>query len=254
MKVKLVKIYIVFCITFGVLALAFVVNGVTENTIVRKQIKEFMSRGTFVEPSEDFYYDINSVRYYKVNSKYDYEDTSVHNYNFEDDYIGTTGDILITNRNPLPEFDLIRPIIKYFWLGHSALVIDEEGKYILEIVGNDTLESNEVQDSRNDFGSIRTGEVLGLRVRHITTEQKDELMSAKNRYYGKKYNFLFIIKLAHRFYCIDLVSRIFEDINININYDFWVTTGSDIISSSKTYIFYYSYVDKNGIMHKYFLE
>lgn len=254
MRGKIVKFYKIFSLTFLILFIAFTVNGIVENFVVRKQIKDFMSRGIYIEPSQEFDYDSDFVRYYMVKKKYDHEDIDVHNYDFKSNFVGTTGDILLTNRNPLPELEFLKPIVKFFWLGHSAIITDDMGKYMIEIVGNDSLESNEVRESVNDFGSVYNGEAVGVRVKNITNEQKANIITVTDKYYGKKYNFLFIIKLVNRFYCLDLVSRILEEVDIKVNYDFWITTGSDMIVSSSTYIFYYSYVDKNGIIHKYFLE
>lgn len=254
MRIKIAKLYKILVLTFLILFIVFLVNGIIENFIVRKQIKDFMSRGIYIAPSPEFDYNSDLVRYYIVKKKFDYEDTKFHNYDLESNSVGTIGDIVLTNRNPLPELEFLKPIIRFFWLGHSAIVTDEMGKYIIEIVGNDSLESNEVQESQNDFGSVYNGEAVGVRIKNITDEQKEELLTVMDKYYGKKYNFLFILKLANKFYCLDLVSRILEEVDIKVNYDFWITTGSDIMVSKSTYIFYYSYVDKDGIIHKYYLE
>jgi len=121
-------------------------------------------------------------------------------------------------------------------------------------VGNDTLELNEVLELDNTFNiNLRGEEVVGLRIKGITSENKERIQVIKDKYLGKKYNYLFIINLANRFYCIDLITRVLEDVGIRINYDFWVSTGNDMITSKNTYLFYYSYVDKKGIIHRYFL-
>lgn len=255
MKIKLIRATRRLVLVIIALAFIFFINGTIERQIVKKEIREFMLRGELLLPSTNFNYDINRERFYIVRSEYDYEDTSFNTYNHSTKFIGSTGDILITNRNPLPEISVLDPVFVHFWIGHAALVIEDDGSKILEIVGNDTLESNEVLISKNLFylSYLKSEEVVGLRIKDIDQEKKEEIKVVKDSFLGLGYNFFFVIPIAKRYYCIDLITSVLEKTNININYDFWVSTGNDMIINKKTYIFYYSHVDKEGIVHKYFL-
>ncbi|HPT88888.1 MAG TPA: YiiX/YebB-like N1pC/P60 family cysteine hydrolase [Bacilli bacterium] len=236
------------------LAFIFTVNGTIERQYVKREIRDFVSRAEYIAPGVLFDYDDTKERFYIVRKKYDYEDVNYNTYDYINEYIGSTGDIIVTNRNPLSEIKILDSLIVHFWIGHAGLVLTDDGSQTLEIVGNDTLESNEVLELDNTFNiNLRGEEVVGLRIKGITSENKERIQVIKDKYLGKKYNYLFIINLANRFYCIDLITRVLEDVGIRINYDFWVSTGNDMITSKNTYLFYYSYVDKKGIIHRYFL-
>ena len=67
-------------------------------------------------------------------------------------------------------------------------------------MGNDTLELNEVLELDNTFNiNLRGEEVVGLRIKGITSENKERIQVIKDKYLGKKYNYLFIINLAQPF-------------------------------------------------------
>lgn len=244
MRYKLIKYFFFFIIFWIALFLAFSLNGIVENSFVRSDINEFISRGVLIQSGA-------TIRYYEVKKEHEHEDTSRHI--FTSGRIGSTGDIVVTNRNPMRDIEILGPIAKLLWIGHSALVVTESGSEILEVVGNGSLDENVVQINNNNFGFIVMGEVVGLRVKNTTEEQRNVTVDKGYELLGLEYNFNFVVEHPSRYYCSDLVSRLWKKANVNINYDHWVTTGNDMIASPETYLIYYSYVDAQGIKHIYYL-
>lgn len=244
MRFRLVRYFFIFLVFWGTLLIAFSLNGIIENKILRNQVDEFISRGELVQSSAN-------IRYYEVKKAHDYEDITRHI--FTSGRIGSTGDMVITNRNPMRDIEILEPIAKLLWIGHSALIVTPFGEKILEVVGNDSLDENIVQINNNNFGFVTGGEVVGLRVKDTTPEQRDLVVTEGEKLLGLEYNFLFVVSHPSRYYCSDLISRLWSQAGVNINYDHWVTTGNDMIVSPETYLIYYSYVDSSGVKHIYYL-
>ncbi|HHU55625.1 MAG TPA: hypothetical protein GXZ48_02890 [Acholeplasmataceae bacterium] len=228
---KLIKLIIIIVSLFAV----FMVNGLIESRVVNKELEEFKARGELVYENE------NNI-YYRVKPKYDYEDTSRHIMNdYFDWQIGATGDIFVTSRNPLQGNPITGFISDHTWVGHTGLVIDDEGQNTIEITGNlDDRDRNVVDIWYNDWVIDRTtDQIVLLRVKNTTEDDRNKMVEYAKSQLGKPYNYTFLFNRAYSFYCSDLVSRSVANAGINVNYDYLATTGSDMIVSPNTYIIYY---------------
>ena len=108
--------------------IVFLTKGFTEKTIVDKETADFISRGEYVGTKDN-------NNFYKVRPKYSYEDAQ-NMYNPADkyQYICSTGDIILTSRNPMRYSSSWLVIDEYDCMashGASIGAIDEEELYYL---------------------------------------------------------------------------------------------------------------------------
>lgn len=212
----------------------FMINGMIEDSVVRSEIKDFKARGEYIIT-------IQNTSYYAVKAKTD-EDASTRIVDYiGDSNIGYKGDIFVTSRNPLNESALVGWISRKTWIGHSGIVYDELGEKTIEVTGMLLPQHNVVRVFSNIWGDDipRTPQVALLRVKKISEEQRDKVIEYSDSKIGTPYNYTFLFNRANSFYCSDFVSRAFASTDINVNYDFLVTTGSDMIASPNTYLAYY---------------
>ncbi len=252
-SIKKLLIFIIIIITMFAI---FIVNGMVENIFVNDKIREFTERGMFVLQE-------GNISYYKVKKAHDYEDTTRHIVDtYNDQKPGAKADIFVTSRNPIYSSVTLGYLSRLTWIGHSGLVIDDEGKETIEITGNMTSEENVVQLWDNtwvyeDSPGIKTPQIALLRLKNTTEEQRNKIASYANSKIGYKYNYTFLFNRNKSFYCSDLISRSVSAAGINVNYDYLATTGSDMLVSDETYIIYYkeTTVENNVQKHKiYYLE
>lgn len=236
--------------------IVFLTNGFTEKVVVSKELKEFKSRGEYIGSQ----YNNN---FYIVRPKYDYETCeNVYNPFDEYQYIGSTGDIILTSRNPMRYSSswLIKNVANFFsknfFVGHSTLVLTDDGAVMAEITAHTITDGDQQSDNEgvkivlNDWINSDDGSeyILGLRGKNLTEENKKKMIKYVYDNQGKKYNYTFLFFRKNRYYCTDLVSRAYKAAGINVNYDYLVTTGNDMIVSNNTYlIFCREKVVKNGI-------
>lgn len=259
---KLIRISINTLLIIIGLALIFLINGHSERIIINKQIKDFKERAVYV--GEDPF--LINVHYYKVPKEYDYEDNSRNTYNMETRTIGSKTDVIITNRNPMRGVAVLDPLVGYlssnFFVGHSSMNANDDGTIMYEVVGNSSNpENNSVIKSRNDWDiylkDTQSPIIVGMRIKDTTNEQRDKMVDYASMQVGKGYNYTFIFNRANTFYCTDLVSRSAKYAGLNINYDYFATTGNDMIVSKNTYMFFYrdiEFKDGKNIFNVYYLE
>ncbi|MFA5748955.1 MAG: hypothetical protein WC927_02510 [Bacilli bacterium] len=248
---RLLKIFNIMGLTFLGLIVVFVTNGSVEYIYVQNNIQEFKERAEF-----DFTIEAINTTYYKVYPKYEYEDNTRSVLTFEEnlEYIGSAGDIILTNRNPATNIPVLTLIIsyfaKYFYVGHSTVnAIDPRLTY--EVVGNDEI-SNEVRKVLNDwlYLDYNTRHIIGLRVKNINNDLAKDVENYCDDKIGYPYNYTFAFNRNNSYYCTDLISRAYHSANVGINYDYLGTTGNDLILSDNTYmIFYREVVIKDGQNH-----
>ncbi len=238
------RIIIIVALIILIPSIIFVINGLVERVSVNNMINEFKKRGEFVTK-------VGDTNYYKVIAKDDEDGKNVFDIYNEDKYIGTTGDIILTNRNPLRYSNTIftKEIVGIFaksmFLGHASYNVTDDGAVIVEITDHTTNDNKNIEDvsgvkySQNTWISEDDGSpyIIGLRIKGISEEVKERIVDFASNNIGKEYNYLFI-KREERFYCTDLVSRAYEDSGININYDGFFVTGNDMIVSGETYIIF----------------
>jgi uncharacterized protein YycO len=220
------------------MGLVFLINGTFEKVLVQERISEFKERSQFTKQDGNTYY-------YRVQPEYDYEDISRNVYNFDFQYIGSTGDIIITDRNPMRDTPLEIPIgflSKNYYVGHATIVSSDDGSMIYEVLGNSgNPETDIVQETHNTWVTGDVGDtpvIMGLRIKNTTAKQRNDMIGYARSKEGFPYNFTFLLNRTASYYCTDLVSRAVYSAGINVNYDYLATTGNDMIASTNVYIIY----------------
>ena len=237
-RINIIILLILLMVLF--LSLTFLVDNVIEKKHIDKKINEFVSRGELI-------YQNDIYTYYKVSKKYDYEDTSNIINEYNDKTVGTVGDIYLSNRNPVNGFFITKWLSRLSYIGHGGVVFSEDGSKMLEIVGNKSRKENVVKIYENTWLDIDSPSYVMLRVKDIDNIDKENIINEGNKILGCRYNYSFIFSSKKRFYCTDLISYIYNCIDIKLNKDMFFTTGNDIIDNDNTYMIYYRqrYV-KNG--------
>lgn len=225
---KLFSFFIILLLFFTI----FIIDGCIENNILNKEINDFKKRGQLI-------YINDNVNYYEISPKYEYEDSKNIVRGYDNINIGTTGDIYITDRNPINDFFITDWLSKLTWIGHCGLIYNEEGTLMTEIVGNRKRKDNVVKIKENDWFNNDSKHSIVLRVKDISNNDKEKIQYESRKVLGCRYNYSLIFSSNKSFYCSDLVTHIYEKIEINLNSDYFFSTGSDIISNDNTYIIYY---------------
>lgn len=263
-KIISIKALIIVLFTIFIWSALFILNGIIERGVVNNALDEYRNRGTYDKTIE---IQGQKVDIYKVYPKYDYEDAET--FVFDDDldskyYIGSKTDIILTTRNPLRRYptaivrDVADMFAHHFFIGHGTINIEDDGSKVIECVGNDE-ENNGVRivEQQWVYTEVRYGNdaqiILGLRIKNIDEKTKDEICEYLKGLEGKKYNYLLPFYSKNRYYCTDLISRALKKSNINVNYDFFYTTGNDIIVSDNTYPIFLCERIEEGYFKIYYL-
>lgn len=256
-------IYIAFIFVFSAIII-FMGNGYIEFGVVKNQIVSFENRGEYIKTSI-----INNqeVNIYEVEPYYDYEkqdNRTVFNYQ-ESDFVGSKGDIFLTSSNPIKNFSssLIKDIVGYLarriYIGHAAVNITSNGDKIIESVGNDDLfygvRTNENNWLKNTLTAGTDEQILiGLRIKDMTNDSIDNYVNNLLEQVGKEYNMNFLFSKKNAYYCTDLITRIGNKSDLNLNYDKFFSTGNDIIISDDTFVIFVCERISNGKFNLYFLK
>ncbi len=229
---KLIKRFVNLFIVILLLFVIFIIDGAIESNKINKDIENFKNRGQLV-------YQNDIYTYYKVSKLYDYEDCNNVVDSYDDKFVGDVGDIYLTDRDPLGGFFITDWISKITWIGHGSIVYNSSATEMLEIVGNKSKEENVVKVVDNIWLDIDSPRYVMLRVKDMDNQKRNIIKQESDKLLGCKYNYLFMFGGNKRFYCTDLISKIYKKIDINTNKDYFFTTGSDIISNEETYLIYY---------------
>lgn len=263
-RIILIRVLISILFVLFIWGMLFVTNGLIEKKVVKEEINSFKERGTY-----DKTIDINGqkVDMYKVFPLYDYEDAS--SFVFDNSltskhYIGSKTDIILTNRNPLRMYQtaIVRDIAdiaaRNFYIGHATINLSDDGSEVIECVGNDE-DNNGVRivEQAWIYTEVRNGNdaqaIIGLRIKDITNETKEKICDGLRELEGKGYNYLLPFYVRNKYYCTDLISRVLYKEDINVNYDYFYTTGNDIIISSSTYLIFLCERIEEGYFKIYYL-
>ena len=87
---------------------------------------------------------------------------------------------------------------------------------------------------------------------HLSEEELDEVVSVTSGHLGDPYNYNFTFDTLNKSYCSDLISKVFDKVNLNLNKDGFWTTVWDIMVSPDLYITYYHYIS-NGVKYVYYV-
>ena len=236
-------------------ALIFITIGATSYAVtknVQKMIlvEQFKSKGVYNEEISSTY-----NKFYRIES--DEEEKAFRIINNEV-YPGFHADILVSTDATLINA-FVSDFISFFAGGHAAICIDYSDK--IEVGNNMTIEASGVNgdDEAKVFNKNYWvlpqvfDEVIGLRM-NMSNEEKDLFVDNAVDFIGYPYNYSFFFNTKKSIYCSDLISRSAKPLGFNLNKDNGATTIYDLIVSSDTYIFYYHYIDNNGVKYIYYLD
>ncbi len=289
---------VLFIIIIGAVLYSFGISTF-ENAKVNSLIADFKSRGvlltdepTAVNNTLRYYYEVESDSYLD-------QETFLINESTDEFYLGNVGDIVVSRESPFPNIPIIHQFISYYFGGHAAMVTDVNkvveiagfpsgdekiSDYIFHKVQYDD-DGNPNHDFKgatifktsnyflkntrkeNDPAYKRYGEyyrknLITLRVNKSSEIERKEAVLNLEELIDKNviYNFMFFLDTKEKYYCTDIMPRIYDTIKddnnnskYNLNNDGFITSVNDLILSKDTIITNYFEVDKNGIEHIYYL-
>lgn len=236
-------------------ALIFITIGATSYAVTKNiqkmiLVEQFKEKGVYNEEISSTY-----KKFYRIESNEESEAFRIYN---NEVYPGVHGDILVSTEATLIN-EFISDFISFFAGGHAAICIDYSDK--IKVENNMTIEASGVNgdDSAQIFGKnywvspYIFDEVIGLRM-DMTKQEKELFVEKAIGFIGYPYNYSFIFNTKNSVYCSDLISRSAKPLGFNLNKDNGTTTIYDLIVSNDTYIFYYHYIDNEGVKHIYYLD
>jgi hypothetical protein len=292
------KIFKYIALGFIILIAYFIGESTYENIKKNQLINEFKSRAyeTYEVNQHGttyFYHKIKRTHDYEINDPRNvfYDEAKVNP--------GIKGDILITFESPFPYVPVIDQIYGYWLGGHTALVgennriyqstgITDSGSIDFGIIFDTIMFRGYDEDNslglsvqstnntwmvpfRNEFhpeypyyGRFYRDEILATRLKFKDNENRDDEIDVAVEYAKDKvnrglYNYLFLVDTKYKYYCSDLVTRAFSQINqdlgtsYNLNGAGLYPSMYDILLSDDTYITIYKETKADGI-HVYYLE
>ena len=259
-----------------------------ENVKVNNMITDFKKRGVLNEEKST-----DKRKYYEVESDV-FLDTETYIEDEDTFYLGNVGDIVVTRESPFPNIPFIHQFISYYFGGHAAMITGKNK--VLEIAGFPDPGENMLQyifhqvkyDEDNNPTHNFTGAVIfessnyfltTNRVSHdkygqyyrkklitlrVNSKEADRLEAVKKFEELQRkqviYNYMFFLDTKEKYYCTDIMSRIYADIKddngkskFSLNDDGFITSVNDLILSKSTMISNYFEVDKDGVEHIYYL-
>lgn len=215
-----------------------------ENIVVSSKLNKFLDNQILNEEiSNDSY-----KYYYKDNQKSKRKEDYINNKSF--------CDILVTTASSI-RLPLIYNILSTTVGGHAGIVGLKYQDAYYNFSSTDTLDttSNERSDGVGSY-SIYSWEnesdfpnYMVLRV-ELTNDEAIQVYNEVISCLGDPYNLTFLLNTDDSSYCSDLISKAFQKVNINLNYDFGATTVIDLMASKYTEIVEYKVV-KNKVAYYY---
>lgn len=240
---KIVSISFLIFISF--LAL-LTVDAVGENLLVDSQLREFISKGVFVEQVDEYCF-------YEVEIEEELRTPSIEFSSRKIPLSVTPGDIYIYKESEIDVLPFAKEFISYFFGGHAGIVYDDT-KTIDAFGASFNPEDNIIDFSSNNvLSSYRQRDVIGLRV-NATDEEVEKAVDFSYDAVGKSYNLSFVFNRKNSFYCTDLISRAYSKengLNFNLDQDGIATSCNDLVLSDDTYLIYYMF-ENNGLNHLYY--
>lgn len=249
---------IILCLLYLTLGF-FSLEACFENKEIQQMIQLFIN-----QPSSCTYslqYDMNFCKI--ENKEYDITPSFFKSTLDKQFYIGNHGDILISLESETKP--PLKQILTFYAGGHAALV-DENG-LLIEITGlNSSPELNVVQNSYNYWlldaktmkeSFILRDSFLALKVTKASLNKRNIAMQTATSYIGQRYNYTFLFNTKKTHYCTDIVSKAYQNVDINLNKDGFITTTQDLVLSQDTQIFLYKEINKKhsqGTHNIYYLD
>ncbi len=228
-----------------------IVNCSIENIKITALTTEFMKKGVYQSEMSD-----SKNKYYKVpRETWMSTDDSYVIKNGRMTY-GNSGDILLTTHSYAEDSAFLNDVISIFFGGHCSSVCYDEAYKGKRYSNNYSIESHYYDNVQYVYSGFwddenKKRDVMALRVK-ASDEKKKEAFHNIADCIGKKYNKTFIFNTKDRYYCTDLISRAWEKVGIDLNYDGFYCSVQDIVCSDETYISFYK-VCKKDVNYYYYL-
>lgn len=235
----------------GSFLLGMLINSSVENVKITVMIEQFKDKGIYQESMSNSY-----NKYYKVSRETWMSD--------EDSFVikngrmtyGNEGDIILGLDSNAGSMSLTNDIVSFFFGGHAASVCFEEEYNNVSYYNNYCIESHLEQGVHKEISSYWNDEYYRNQVMCVRVKaSKDEKRKAFHKIadcIGKKYNKLYLLDTKNKYYCTDLISRAWQSIGYDLNYDGLYCSVGDIICSDLTYITFYKEY-RNNIAYYYYV-
>ncbi len=249
------KIFLIIMCVLYIFSFWCTIDSLIENNKIQDMIIEFVDRDAKCTYSK--YYKMNFCKI--ENRKKDITPSFTQSDKDKQFFVGSYGDIIISLESEMKS--VFKGAIDFYTGGHAALVSDNG--MVLEVTGlSKDSSKNVVRYSYNYWlydqktmleKFIMRDSFLVLKVKNTTLQQRNKAMLKAQSYLGQPYNYSFLFNTANSHYCSDLISKVYEVINKDLNEDGFVTTPQDIVVSKDTQIFLYKEInrsvkDENGLM------
>jgi len=258
--IKIIRVYkrqlkIILFILITVLSSIFIgitLNSIVENVYLSIEIEDFKNKGVYQEDVSD-----SHTKYYKVSRETWMSDESVFQEVDGRVTYGNSGDIICTLDSYAGNLQITHDLVGFFFGGHCASVCYQETYNNVSYNKNYCIEAhynNGVQQSYSGYWTRENvrDQIIVLRVK-ASQEKKVEAFHNLCDCIGSDYNKNYIFNTKNNYYCSDLISRAWQDVGIDLNYDGFYCSIQDIICSDMTYISMYK-VSKNNVDYIYYLE
>lgn len=263
---KLIYYFLILLSILLIMLIIFIGKGFIEKGQVQNIFDEFKERAYFVEKTV---IQAQRVNIYKVKPEKDYEqENSKRVFDYSEGskyYIGSSLDIILSNRNPLRNHGLaiFNDIGEFgasnFFIGHATVNCTEDGSEMIESVGNDDgfsgvrIVENTWIDTEVRYGNDAQT-IVCLRVKNIDEEKRIKIIEDLNKKVGLEYNYNLLLMKRNKYYCTDLITRTFLENDIRIDNDYFYPTGNDIILSKNTFLVFLCERIKEGYFNIYYLS
>lgn len=222
-----------------------------ENIYISIELQEFVNKGVYQK-------DISSskTKYYKVSRETWMSDEDVIINNKGRVTYGNSGDIVCSLDSYAGNYQITNDLVGFFFGGHAGSVCFTDNYKGVSYNNTYFLESHFNDGVVKTYGGYWTydyqrDQIIVLRVK-ASDEKKKEAFHNMCDCVGSDYNRKFIFDTKNKYYCTDLISRAWEKVGIELNYDGFYCSVQDLICSDKTYISMYK-VYRDGVAYIYYL-
>ena len=234
--------------------LSFAIESIVEQSVRLTKVHNFTKKGVYQESisTED-------IKYYKVDLNLDKPGYTMAGKVMLPGY---AGDILVTPLTYLDN-DILERLMSFFVGGHAGICLGNYEDYLIDADYETAIETSGIRNGndycqvfdRNTWNMMEAYDtVLALRPKKMNDEKRDKILSLALSHFGDPYNYNFTFDTLNKYYCSDLVQKVYKEIGCNLNKDGYWTTVHDLMASSDVFITYYHYFDKDGVMHVYYGE
>lgn len=248
------QLKIILFILITILSSIFIgitLSSIVENIYLSVEIEQFMDKGVLQEDISD-----SSTKYYKVSRETWMSDDDVFVETDGRVTYGNSGDIICTLDSYAGNYQITHDLVEFYFGGHAASVCYTETYNNASYTNNYCIEShynNGVQKAYSGYWTreYARDQIIVLRVK-ATDDEKREAFHNLCDCIGKKYNHKYIFDTKNSYYCSDLISRAWQKVGIDLNYDGFYCSIQDMICSDKTYISMYK-IYKDNVAYIYYL-